>query len=57
MKFDITLQFTVNVDSGNRSAKEMISLLEKMYGENTIGETVICTKCVKKHDGLFRYEV
>lgn len=54
MKYQLTLEFNLMVESGNKDIKKLKKTIESMYSENLIGEKTTITKSVKKHDGLFK---
>ena len=54
MKYQLTLEFNLMVESGNKDIKKLKKTIESMYSENLIDEKTIITKYVKKHNGLFK---
>lgn len=54
MKYKLTLEFNLMINSGDKDIKKLKKSIESMYSKNLIGEKTTITKCVKKHDGLFK---
>ncbi len=53
MKYKLTLEFNLNIETWDKSIDKIKKYIEKSYTENFIGEKTTITKTVKKYDGLF----